>query len=151
MDKILYKAGYTVRVTSWENDGDNYKTVDCHIGEKENVDVVVKFANLFRSKNSNPSGIGNLLDDEIYEANYDLVTFYEQNMPWFCADIDLDGVTDEDEGNKIIGNCMLDFAGRLGLSGNSEYFATRVLEKIEVLYFENDVVCAVVSAEFQLK
>ena len=150
MPKVLYKAGYTVRVTSWENDGDNYKTVDCHIGEKEKLGVVVKFANLFRSKNSNPSGIGNLLDGEGYEANHILGEFYEQNMPWFCADIDLDGVTDEDEENEIVGDCMLDFARGLGLSGNSEYFATRVLQKIEVLYFETDVICADVSNEFQL-
>lgn len=148
--KVLHKAGYAVRVTSWENDGDNYKTVDCHIGEKEKLGVVIKFANLFRSKNNNPAGIGNLLHDEIHESNYDLVTFYEQHMPWFCTDIDLDGVTDEDEENEIIGECMLDFARNLGLSGNSEYFATRVLQKIEVLYFETDVVCTDVSAEFQL-
>lgn len=149
MSKVLYKSGYTVRVTSWENDGDNYKTVDFHIGEKEKVNVVVKFANLFKNKNSNPSGIGNLLDGEGFKAHYTLVEFYEQNMPWFCTDIDLDGAADEDEENEIISDCMLDFAYDLGLTG-SEYFATRVLQKIEVLYFETDVVCADVSKEFQL-
>lgn len=150
MNKVLHKAGYAVRVTSWENDGDNYKTVHCHIGEKEKVAVVVKFANLFRSMNSNPPGIGNLMHYDTYKAVCVLGEFYEQHRPWFCADIDLDGTIDEVEENEIIGDCMLDFARSLGLSGNSEDFATRVLQKIEVLYFESDVVCADVSKEFQL-
>ena len=132
MSKVLYKAGYTVRVTSWENDGDNYKTVDFHVGEKEKVDVVVKFANLFISNSNNPSGIGNLSDDEGFKAHYILGEFYEQNMPWFCADIDLDGVTDEDEENEIIGDCMLDFAYDLGLSGRV-FFHTSNAQKQEVI------------------
>lgn len=143
---ILHKAGYTIRVSSWENDADNRRTVDFYIGEKEKVEVVVKFANLFRSKNSRPAGIGNLFDN--CEAYGTLTEFYEENMPWFCEDIDLEGIVDEDEEAEIIGDCMLEFAYELGLSG-SEYFATRVLEKLQVLYFENYVVCVDRTEEFQ--
>lgn len=143
---ILHKAGYTIRVSSWENDADNRRTVDFYIGEKEKVEVVVKFANLFRSKNSRPAGIGNL--NETYEAYETLLEFYEENMPWFCEDIDLEGIVDEDEEADIICGCMLDFAYELGLSG-SEYYATRVFERLQVLYFENDVVCMDRTEEFQ--
>lgn len=146
--RTLYKAGYVIRVTSWENDGDNYRTKEMHIAEKEKLDVVVEFVKLFTSRNNYKNrGIGNLCyGEEAYNTAFS--DFYEEYMPWFCEDVDLEGAEDEDEKREIIAEHMIGFAYDLGLTGSEDY-ATRVLHKFEVIYFPQDVLCEDVTEEYK--
>lgn len=147
--RTLYKAGYVIRVTSWENDADNYLTKEMHIAEKEKVDVLVEFVKLFTSSNNYKNrGIGNLCYGEEHEYYGPFSDFYEKYMPWFCEDVDLEGAENEDEEREIIAEHMIAFAYDLGLTG-SEYYATRVLDKFEVVYFPQDVICEDVTEDYK--
>lgn len=147
--RTLYKAGYVIRVTSWENDADNYRTKEMHIAEKEKIDVVVEFVKLFTSRNNYKNrDISNLCYGDEHEYYGPLSDFYEEYMPWFCEDVDLDGAEDEDEEREIIAEHMIGFAYDLGLT-RSEYYTTRVLDKFEVVYFPQDVICEDITEEYK--
>ena len=69
MEKILViEKGYTLSVTSWENDGDNYRTKSQTFKTKE---LAIAIANLcktvFCSCNNGEDGIGNSGYDDKYD------------------------------------------------------------------------------------
>ena len=58
-------AGFIVECTSWENDGDNYKTIQS-VGKSEVfADVVVALAPLLKSRNGRKGGFGNTAYGEV--------------------------------------------------------------------------------------
>lgn len=53
-------TGYGVEITTWENDGDNYKTVSVYGLDKNEVSFIVEFCKHFYSENSQKAkGLGN--------------------------------------------------------------------------------------------
>ena len=57
---INYNQGYMLRITSWENDGDDYRTVEHQGLTLEEVKFYVEVANLFKSCNDwKKPGFGN--------------------------------------------------------------------------------------------
>lgn len=64
MKKIISK-GYTVELTSWENDGDNYRTKSQTYDTKEEALAIKSLClSVFQSCNNGETGIGNMMDDE---------------------------------------------------------------------------------------
>ena len=65
-DKLVVKKGYTIEVTSWENDGDNYKTKTLTVDDKEqSIAILDMCKNLFTSHHdTDNTGIGNMMDAE---------------------------------------------------------------------------------------
>ena len=65
MSKKVISKGYTVEVTSWENDGDNYKTKSATYDTKEEALAVKALClSVFNSCNNGDAGIGNMCEDE---------------------------------------------------------------------------------------
>lgn len=147
--KTLYKAGYLIRITSWENDGDNYNTKEIQVATDKEARAVTEFAWLFKSQNRRgDSGIGNMYEPDDAERSQVLAAFqkiYEKHPGVF--DLDLSTVEDEEEKADYILDYFIDYAYDLGLSCGEFY--TRVCEKVEVLYFPQDVVCEDKTAEFK--
>ena len=67
----MIKKGYRIEFTSWENDGDSYKTnVVQGLESEEEVRFYIKIANLFKSMN-NPEnkGFGNTFERDFDEKD----------------------------------------------------------------------------------
>ena len=78
--KVINK-GYTITVTSWENDGDYYQTNTMTVQTEEEARKIAKLCNeLFISCNNGEGGIGNTCDDEDEEANETIDNYIENNM-----------------------------------------------------------------------
>lgn len=76
MSKVI-KKGYMIEVTTWENDGDNYKTSSVDGLSQQELRVLYDYCNRFSSKTTyTKAGFGNSerhgeveqLQDEIYNA-----------------------------------------------------------------------------------
>ena len=74
--KILSK-GYTLTVTSWENDGDNYQTNSLTFDQREEAVMFLEACRLCRSTNNNPKGVyglGNMCDEyELTENHINMI------------------------------------------------------------------------------
>ncbi len=135
--KTLYRAGYLIRVTSWENDGDNYNTKEIQVDTEQEARDVVDFCNLFGSKSFyDEDDIGNLCDGEYEPARPVFRKFYF-NHPDF-VNLTLTDYKDEEEETDAICDAMMEVAYELGLSGG-EYFYTRVCESVVVYHIPADV------------
>jgi hypothetical protein len=140
MRTVLYKAGYVIKVTSWENDGDNYATAEINVETRKDAEHIVKLVKLFTSISSTPKGIGNIYEPSESDAEKVHVAFMNlhNEYPEFIHTIP--------ENEEYICDSYHDLIYDLGLS-SSEYY-TRVLSKVQVLYFPEDVICEEVTDEF---
>ena len=96
------KPGFLLRITSWENDGDNYKTVSLDGLTLELVRFYVEFCKLFRSVNSSPGLFGNKeidRDDQLQDVVHQLALKYNiydvhqfpEDMDWSDFQYDIIG------------------------------------------------------------
>lgn len=127
--KVVSK-GYTITVVSWENDGDNYNTNSIVIEDKDTALAIAKMAReLFVSGSNNGKGIGNTNDGDEFGANRKIISYLEDNPNTFEDQSNMD----EEE---LIDLCM---SYNYSLLGASEYYYSRVLEKITLTYSETDI------------
>lgn len=118
MKKVVVKKGYTIEVTSWENDGDNYRTEFLTVQDEDEARKIVKLCKeLFVSCNNGKGGVGNSMDGEAREVVLD----YIENNPEL-------NLTED-----IIRNYSYE------LMGGSEYYDYRVCERVGVTYSPNDI------------
>lgn len=138
MKKVIEK-GYTLTVTSWENDADNYRTETKTVVTREEAEQLHKICTeLFKSKNRGEGGVGNSMDGDCgeivlnyYESNKDLLTF----EPFINLQKRIDDYPDEVE--ELIFDCFQDLAYEL--MGGSEYYDFRVCESCDVTYSPEDI------------
>ena len=76
--KLIVNKGYRLEVTSWENDGDDYRTLNMTFDTKEEALAVVKMAKVVW-KSSNNGGIGNLMEDEDSEGERIICDYLAEN------------------------------------------------------------------------
>ena len=134
MKEVLYKAGYLIRIESWENDGDIKHTVEYHSADKEEADIIFEFANLFFL-----GELGNLCEGEEERALYEAeAVAFDSKYPGFLKKWTFPGSTG-------VMDDAIGLAEKLGLMGVDDYQFTRYADKIEVFHFENDVVVDVVG------
>jgi hypothetical protein len=134
--KTLYRAGYLIRVTSWENDGDNYNTKEIQVDTEQEARDVVAFCDMFGSSSRNEHDIGNLCEGDDNAARPAFRAFYFSH-PGF-VNLTLSDYEDEEEETDAICDAMMEVAYELGLSGG-EYFYTRVRESVTVYRIPADV------------
>lgn len=130
MDEIVVvKKGYTISVTSWENDGDNYKTKTMTVDDKDYALAILKMCkDIFVSCNNGDGGIGNAIGEPEESNAAELVTKYIAERPIFNK-----GVTDPEHLNNI----GMDINQEL--MGYSEYYYSRVFESGFITYSPVDV------------
>lgn len=112
--KVINK-GYTIKVVSWENDGDNYKTKFKTVETKEELQKIIKICNEFFEV------VGNTSDGE---ENDFIKEYIENNKDLF-----------ENIENKH------DYLIQLSwdLMGSSEYYDFRAIDSIEITYSPEDI------------
>lgn len=127
---IAVKKGYTIAVTSWENDGDNYRTKSITVDSKEKTEAIVKLCDtVFQSCHNYKGfkGIGNMMEDEGEHAREIILPFMKAN-PVLC-----NGETNDDVLVEICENLKDE------LMGGSEWYYSRVCEKVIVTYSDKDI------------
>jgi hypothetical protein len=138
MSKVLYKAGYLIRVLSWENDADNYNNEEIQVETEQDAKDLVDFCWLFKSRYRDKGGIGNIYeargDDQ--ERELEVYKKFLEEHPNFCyPGFDPVGNPGDDE----LVDYMHEAGYDLGLTSGEQY--TRVCDKVEVLFFKEDVIC----------
>ena len=129
-EKVIQK-GYTLSVTSWENDGDNYATESKTFESKELAIAVAQMCkNLFQSKNNGkPKGIGNMMDDDGRKAR-PIILEYMKEHPELYTD-------KKKPSDATLHDICMTYNGEL--MGYSEYYYSRVFEKATLTYSPEDV------------
>lgn len=138
MIKVINK-GYTLTVTSWENDGDNYNTLSKTVATKEEAKAWYEMMQLCKSENNQPNGVIKLGNtDEISDKQSKvIIDFIEQNDLIFQREI-LDEIKEED--NDVAEELEDWFFERAAeLLGSSEYYMCRVMESCTVTYLPEDI------------
>ncbi|AKF13429.1 hypothetical protein PHIN3_166 [Sinorhizobium phage phiN3] len=135
--ELITKAGYYVKVTSWENDADNYQTVRYPVTDHKVARTVLDFVKLFRSKNNGEGGIGNIYSDYSPWAAAIIAQFHNEH-PGIISDVGPVDLEDEDalEG-FFYDDGVSDFLGALGLT--SADFFTRVADNARIEFYPEDV------------
>jgi hypothetical protein len=130
--KKVISKGYTIEVTSWENDGDNYRTEKIIEQDEAKAKAIGKMCKeLFKSSNNGENGIGNLMNDGSNRKKGDKkVLEYMKKNPILSNNKKL---SDE----KLIETCM---NYNYNLMGGSEYYYSRVCEKVSITYAPEDVI-----------
>jgi len=78
--KLMFKKGYMLEVSSWENDGDNSKTESVIFDTKEEAALVNHMCKtLFQSYDNKVQGIGNL-DEYSKTAKYTIFNYLVDNQ-----------------------------------------------------------------------
>ena len=135
----LYRSGYLVRVTSWENDGDYRNTKEIQLDTLDHVVTVVALCKLLGPGPG--SDFGNM-----YEPDEEELQQFEQaiaalpGIKHFIHDNFSDSEADIEnpESSMSYMDYILEFLYELGLTG-SEHFFTRVCESIKVYHIPVDV------------
>jgi len=171
--KVIMEKGYTLSVTSWENDGDNYQTKRKTYQSKEQALEIQKMCKaIFISSCNGEKGIGNLMKDDYTQARGVIVAYLIKNPAIFDAlkipglkPTDLrdkviraykneqgfkankwaDWLNDYIEENKDLGEGWAEYVMEENhdLMGGSDFYYSRVYENSEIFYCELDLKCEV--------
>ena len=114
--ELVIEKGYTLTVTSWENDGDNYNTESMTVETLEEARRIYRVCNeLFKSDDE--GGVGNSMSGESEEV----IEEYIENNPEL----------------KLTEGEIRDLS--YDLMGSSEYYDYRVCESVSVTYSPEDI------------
>lgn len=140
----VIKAGYRITVTSWENDGGNYKTITKDGFDEGETKLIVDLMKLLDSENRNPECFGNMYDP----SDAELEKFEEALQKLFNKhNIDYMDDTDHEYADE---SPATDYAMEVYIdkfTGCGEFF-TRVVESIKVEYIPQDIHIEDVSDKF---
>jgi hypothetical protein len=136
--KTIIPAGYRVSTKTWENDGDNYKTLVKEGLSKRQVEFLAKIVKLSKS-----IGLENEYepDEEVYiEAYARLLPIFEE-FPDVFSEAKLLAYREE-------GGCMIDYLIDNLYSRSDNDYALRVIESFKVEYIANPIEMEDVTEEF---
>lgn len=125
----MFKKGYMLAVTSWENDADNYQTNNIHVDTLDEVKFWLEWlhSDTCKSINNGDGGLGNLCDHEYDRFDFDphvehmAMLLNKHNVSYHKCDIDYFNSK---------------YSEAMGYSG---YYLYRIFESVEVYYFEKDI------------
>jgi len=138
MNKI--NKGYTLTVTSWENDADNYKTISKTVQTLEEAKVWFEMMQLCKSKNNQPKDVimlGNTyggFNTKQEEVAKDFIKEYHKIL------LPDDNIEDNEDN---LADWFCDLAGEL--LGYGEDYACRVMESCVVTYSPIDVIPEIIN------
>ena len=142
-EKKVISKGYTIEVTSWENDGDNYNTKHFTVDTIELAKSLYKLCTtVFVSSNNRKGGIGNLSEDSASSAKSIIMKFMIKHPNLYLGedtpptDYNEDEDDEDDDENPLVQSCM---EWNFRLMGCSEYYYSRVMHKCSVTYSPVDV------------
>lgn len=148
---IVQEAGYRISVVSWENDADNYNFKNITLESADDTRVVVALCKLMYPRYDTPQQtFGNMYEpsesdlaefEQAVSAIPGIKDFLYKVFPGLEQDM-----RDPEYGGDYM-DCVMDILYDLGLCG-SEYYHTRVCEKVEVHYFEEPVYADDLTARF---
>lgn len=134
MKKIISK-GYTITVTSWENDADNYNTKSITVDTKEEAKMYYDMMQLFQSKNNQSKEVvklGNVYEyGDFSSKQLDVIYKFVEENPALLKDEDIGSANDD----QIV-DWFMDIA--YNLLGGGEFYS-RVMESCTVTYSPEDV------------
>ena len=143
--QTIIPAGYRVTITSWENDGDNYKDT-IHEGlSKERVNYILELCNLFKSKNRDINCFGNMYEpsrpqmDKAEEAAKRILEKHRAVLD----ERELANL-DSAEGEGEIADMMCDYFGY------SEDFTFRVYHRAKVEHIPHQITMEDVTGDFNV-
>jgi hypothetical protein len=133
----MFKKGYTMFVTSWENDGDYYNTIQYHVETLNEVKFCLEWLEIFTGRelpNGEYFNLGNSYAEVSGEDLQAALTYTNKLRakygfsPWKMDFSDEDYPDDMQFGEMAY-----------ALLGGSTDYCYRVYESTEVYYFEKDV------------
>lgn len=132
------KAGYRLTVVSWENDGDNYKTISVDGLTEEFVRFAIDILKLLESRSRTNGKFGNM-----YEPSTNEIEKFRK-----AVEVVLDNhpkMRDEEDWNfDNIQDLICEY------TDPSEYYYTRVVEGMSVEYIPEEITLEDVSHKFGL-
>lgn len=139
LKKKVISKGYTLEITSWENDGDYSDTKTITVKTKEEAKMIHQICTtLFKSCNNGANGVGNSTDRE---RDFAVIEYYEENKDTLTYEpfIELNAIMEvgDYESEDLIFDFFLDFAAVL--MGSSDFYDFRVCESVTVTYSPEDV------------
>lgn len=137
--KKIIEQGYRFEIESWENDGDNYKTIIKTVKTQEEVFAIQELLEFVHANNKND--IGNTYEDFSNKQLELIREFIDKNPLLFEKDI-LSGrfhVNYDDSLQelfiKVVSECL----------GDGE-FLCRCCEKYSITYSQEDVYCEIIKS-----
>lgn len=143
------KKGYMAKITSWENDADNYQTHQIDGLTEKELNCLIDFCKFHYSKNGfgKMKGFGNMYEPSAAEIkNYlDAIrTLMTKDLESFRS---LFQIEDENDEVNHFDEIIRSFTECIGLSCNSECY-TRVFNTIEIFYIPTDIEIQNVTSKF---
>lgn len=126
MKELKYKKGILVKVISWENDGDNYRTKEHIVDTIEEAQAIKRMCGkMFKSSWRDEYGISNECDKHIYQFK-DKINFFMDQDEYFSN-------IEQDKRIPLVEKYSYN------LMGGSEYYSCRVCESCELYEVEEDI------------
>lgn len=147
--KTLYTTGYLIRVTSWENDGDNYNTKEIEVSTEQEARTVSALCDLLRSRyRVSWDTYGNMYEpSDTDRAKFATAVAQIPGIKEFVQSVfpDIEELQEDPECGFGYMDAVRDILYDLGLAGGEFY--TRVCETVEIYYIPADVLVQEVSFE----
>ncbi len=142
---LIFKAikeGYRVIFVSWENDADNYRALALDGLTDIETQMYVELATLFTHsyhKSADIQYYGNMSDDDyeelsecLFEDVMKILEQYKYATPAVAADIDT--IKKSKSQQDAFDDIMCGYFSKIYGSRGDEFFRTRVVESIKVVY-----------------
>lgn len=143
MKTTLYSEGYLIRVTSWENDADNYNTKELLVDTEQEARTVSALCDLLRSRyRVDYPSFGNMYEPSDNDRQeFAVAVAAVPGIKEFVKSVFPDIEEDQEDPECGFGymDAIMDILYDLGLTG-SEHFYTRVCETVSVYHIPADVV-----------
>lgn len=147
--KTLYTTGYLIRVTSWENDADNYNTKEIEVSTEQEARTVAALCDLLRSRyRVSWDTYSNMYEpNDTDSAKFATAVAQIPGIKEFVQSVfpDIEELQEDPECGFGYMDAVMDILYDLGLAGGEFY--TRVCETVEIYYIPADVLVQEVSFE----
>lgn len=148
--KKVVQKGYTLEVISWENDGNNYRTIYHTVNTLEEAKKLYKVCTeLFISENNQKiKGVGNSMD---HEGISTIIEFVKNNKELFVdLEVNVEEIDVEDEESDDIEE-LYDYFQDISwkLMGGSEDYDFRVCESVIVTHSHEDITVEVIEIKMK--
>ena len=131
MKKLIYRKGILLKIVSWENDADNYRTVETVIDTVEEAKAIGRLCKeVFKAYHDGPFGISNDFQADIGK--------YESRIIEFMSNDEFFKNTAEEDMIGLVEDYAYD------LLGYTDYSA-RVCESCEIFEIKEDVYLDIVK------
>lgn len=146
----IIPAGYVMKITTWENDADNYRTETLYGLSKTLTAFIVALCKLHKSRhNSGGTYFGNMYepsDSEIETYKVSIYALITEHMPLLTEDdkINLFGAGDDGEISQF--DYLTEFLYDIGICGSEFY--TRVFDRATIEYVPTEIRLEDVTSDF---